>query len=83
MEFLATDLAAKPIFVSHFGLLGGLHAMSAFEKRPAEFHKPVRTLEQKLESGKWIFAPHKDVVVPGVTRRYFLACACACACSCM
>ena len=81
MEFLATDLAAKPIFVSHFGLLGGIDHMSAFEKLPAEFHKPARTLEQELESGKWIFAPHKDVVVPGVTA--LLSSMRMCMCMCM
>ena len=84
INLLATDLAANPIFVSHFGLLGGIDAMSAFEKLPAEFNKPARTLKQELESGKWIFAPHKDVVVPGVMLYllYFLRALLACACTC-
>jgi hypothetical protein len=67
MNSVPKQLAANPIFVSHFGLLGGLDSMSAFERLPAKFDKPTRTLKQQLKNGKWIFAPHKDVVVPGVT----------------
>ena len=62
---LDKQLAKNPIFVSHFGLLGGLDAMHAFEKLPAKFDKQAQTLERQLKNGKWIFAPHKDVIVPG------------------
>ena len=64
MDTVGTQLAKNPIFVSHFGLLGGLDAMRAFEKLPAAFDKRAHTLEQQLKNGEWIFAPHKDVVVP-------------------
>ena len=57
------QLAKNPIFVSHFGLLGGLGAMRP-DMRP---DKQVHTLEQQLENGEWVFAPHKDVVVPAYT----------------
>ena len=67
MNSVPKQLAANPIFVSHFGLLGDFDAMSAFERLPAKFDKPTRTLKQQLKNGEWIFAPHKDVVVPGVT----------------
>jgi len=39
--------------------------MHAFEKLPAKFDKQAQTLERQLKNGKWIFAPHKDVIVPG------------------
>ena len=60
MDTVGTQLAKNPIFVSHFGLLGGLGAMLP----NAKLDKRAHTLEQQLKNGEWIFAPHKDVVVP-------------------
>ena len=65
-DSVGKQLAKNPIFVSHFGLLGGLGAMRP-DMRP---DKQVHTLEQQLENGEWVFAPHKDVVVPAYTSLY-------------
>ena len=62
-DSVSKQLAKNPIFVSHFGLLGGLGAMRP-DMRP---DKRAHTLEQQLKNGEWIFAPHKDVVVPAYT----------------
>ena len=53
-----------PIYISHFGLMAGFReGMSAFDKFPDKFDRQ-RTLEQQLRKNEWVFAPHKDIVVP-------------------
>ena len=65
MGSVGKQLASNPIFISHFGLMGGHDAMDDFKTAPV---KRAHKVEQQLSKGEWIFAPHKDVVVPGFVR---------------
>jgi hypothetical protein len=65
---LPPEVASRPIFLSHFGLLGPYDSMprAAAERRKLDNAERVA---REIRGGAWCLAPHKDVVVPPLAPR--------------
>ena len=60
------ELGARPILMSHWGLLGSASAMGRSAGREREFDD-AEGIASRLRNGQYCYSPHKDVVVPAWT----------------
>ena len=65
---LPLEIARRPIFLTHFGLLGPHTSMPKAQATRRSFNNASQ-LVREVQTGAWCHAPHKDIVVPPLIPR--------------